>query len=121
MRLPAVAVAAVALLGGCGLTNTADPNLVHVADISYSDTSCSASACNGVLRFRLLDSENKGRFGLVQVGSDGVQPYMSMWTNADGWRQLGWTIEQGTRPYTITVCPQGLSAGNSRCASVSTG
>lgn len=121
MTLRYVAVAGLVLGVACDHRNTTDPNVVHVANVSYSDTACSGASCNGVLRFRLLNSANEGRAGLVQVDSHGVQPYMSVWTNADGWQQMAWTVEQNTRPYTITVCPQGLSAGNSRCASTSTG
>ena len=117
----AVVVGGVLSLAACGLTNTADPNLVHVTNVSYSDTGCSGTSCNGILHFRLLDSAGKGRMGLVQIGSQGVQPYMSVWTNGDGWQQMAWAVEQSTRPYTITVCPQGLAAGNRRCASASTG
>jgi hypothetical protein len=121
MRSRCAGVVGLLLLVACGLTNTADPNAVHVANVSYSDTACTSTSCNGVLRFRLLNTANEGRAGLVQVGSHGVQPYMSVWTNADGWQQMAWTVEQTTRPYTITVCPQGLAAGDSRCSSASTG
>lgn len=103
------------------LTNTADPNDVHVANVSYSDTACTSTSCNGVLRFRLLNTAKEGRSGLVQIDSHGAQPLMSVWTNADGWQQMAWTVDQSARPYTISVCPQGFAAGNSRCASTSTG
>ena len=121
MRLRHTVVIGPLLLLGCGLTNTADPNVVHVANVSYSDTGYSGTSCSGILRFRLLNSAGAGRSGLVQIGSQGVQPYMSGWTNADGWQGMAWTVEQSTRPYTITVCPQGLAAGNRRCGSTSTG
>lgn len=121
MRGRHAAVVGLVCLVACGLTNTADPNAVHVANVSYSDTACTAASCNGVLRFRLLNSANEGRSGLVQIGSNGVQPYMSVWTNADGWQRMAWTVELNTRPYTITVCPQGLAPGDRRCSSTSTG
>ena len=114
-------VVGVLLLVACGLTNTSDPNMVHVANVSYGDTACIGTSCNGILHFRLLNGANEGRSGLVQINSQGVQSLMSVWTNADGWQQMEWTVEQGRRPYTITVCPQGLAPGNRRCASTSTG
>ena len=121
MKSRFIGVAGLLIPVACGRTNTVDPNLVHVANVSYADTSCTGTSCNGVLRFQLLNTANEGRAGLVQVGSNGVQPYMSVWTNADGWQRMAWSAEQNTRPYTITVCPQGLAAGNSRCSSTSTG
>jgi len=120
LRSRGTAVVGALLLVACGLTNTADPNVVHVANVSYGDTVCSGTSCNGVLRFQLLNGANEGRSGLVQISSQGAQPLMSEWTNADGWQQMAWTVEQSRRPYRISVCPQGLAPGDRRCASTST-
>jgi len=121
MRSPCIMILGLVSLAACGPTNTADPNVVHVANVTYSDTACTSTSCAGVLRFRLLNTANEGRAGLVQVDSHGAEPLVSGWTNADGWQQWAWTVDQSARPYTISVCPQGLAAGNSRCASTSTG
>ena len=55
------------------------------------------------------------------IDSHGFQPFMVVWTNEDGWGQMSWTVDRVSRPYTITVCPEGVSVGSSRCASGSTG
>lgn len=107
-------------LAACGLTNTADPNVLHVANVSYSDTACSLASCSGILKFRLLDSKNGGRPGLVTINSHGFQPFQVMWTNADGWGQTPWTVDRASRPYTIIICPEGVPDYR-RCASGSTG
>ena len=108
-------------IAACGLTNTPDPNVLHVANVSYSDTACGPASCSGILKFRLLNSANAGSYGMVVIDSHGMQPIIAIWTHADGWRQLAWIVEQPSRPYTITICPVGVSEGNSRCARGTTG
>jgi len=121
MRYRYVTYVALLTLVACGLTNAANPNLLHVANVSYSDTACAPASCSGILRFRLLNSAKTGRSGRVMIDSDGFQPIMAVWTNADGWGQMSWTVDRVSRPYTITVCPEGVPVESSRCAKGSTG
>ena len=60
MRCRYVTFVALLTLVACGLTNTADPNFLHVAYVSYSDTACGPASCSGILRFRLLNSAKPG-------------------------------------------------------------
>ena len=119
MRHPLVCTAVVTL-SACGLTNAPDPNVLHVTNVSYNEIECGAASCDGVLSFRLVDPSGAGRSGLVMIDSHGFKSLMGVWTNADGWRQMAWNVAMADRPYTITVCPEGVASESKRCGSTST-
>jgi hypothetical protein len=121
MMLRRATVVAMLLIAACsGLTNTPDPNVVHVANLGYDDTACGPTTCDGKAGFQLLNSANEGRMGVVLVTSHGPTP-QTVGVNArpDGWGWAPLTIDRATRPYEITACPEGVPWGNSRCATTS--
>ena len=113
---------ALPFLVACGPTDTTDPNVVHVANLSYIDTACGPVSCDGMAEFQLLNSANDGRAGLVFLSTQGPQPgVFAVNTRPDGWGWVTLTVDRASRPSAITACPEGADAGSSRCARGSTG
>ena len=119
---PATVILLLAFAACSGLTNTPDPNVVHVANLSYVDTACGPVSCGGGARFQLLNSSNAGRQGEVLIFFYGPQASgFGVNTRPDGWGWVPFTVDRAARPYRIIACPEGVAAGDNRCASGSTG
>lgn len=123
MRHRFATVLAVVGLAACsGLTNTPDPNVLHVANLSYGDTACGPTMCDGKVQVQLLNSANVGRMGVVLIFVYGA-PVDAFGVNVrpDGWGWVPVTLDRAKRPYRITACPEGVPTGSSQCATGSTG
>lgn len=102
----------------CGGSDASGPDVLHVANVTYSKSSeCGIGSCVATIRFRLLNQRSAGRSGPVIASSSGGILSRTVTTGADGGGVVDWGFDPRSA-VTVIVCPAEVNDA-ARCGAAS--